>query len=290
VSSYTRGDIGRSRRQGTTGSDLEPVERTPTLNEIGIDKKLSSQAQKLASIFGTRGGAALEPTGRRLGSYRRMLRRSSSGRNVASCEMVIHLKNTSGLASGGMPYQGTTRLPTRATIRGRSRVARPPVDHEHGGLHGPGAEPVQGFLAGLMQGRCDSPHAPWAEMAPTCGGMLAASISAFAYGLICPSRAADVFPVTPPPGTFSWTGPYVGVNVGGGVADVSTTATAFGGSLTASETHTGIIGGGQIGFNWQTGPAVLGAEISAPFADGWVSHLIGGFPISPPAGAMAVGQ
>jgi hypothetical protein len=36
--------------QGTTGSDLEPVERTPTLNEIGIDKKLSSQAQKLASI------------------------------------------------------------------------------------------------------------------------------------------------------------------------------------------------------------------------------------------------
>jgi hypothetical protein len=85
---------------------------------------------------------------------------------------------------------------------------------------------------------------------------LAASISAFAHGLICPSRAADVFPVTPPLSPFSWTEPYVAVNVGGGVADVSTTATAFGGSLTASETLTGIIGGGQVGFNWQTGPAV----------------------------------
>ena len=28
-------------------------------------------------------------------------------------------------------------------------MARPSLDHEHGGLHGAGAEPVQGFLAGI---------------------------------------------------------------------------------------------------------------------------------------------
>jgi hypothetical protein len=32
------------------------------------------------------------------------------------------------------------------------RVARAPVDHEHGGLYGPGAESVQGFLAGMSRG------------------------------------------------------------------------------------------------------------------------------------------
>jgi hypothetical protein len=29
-------------------------------------------------------------------------------------------------------------------------LARASVDHQHGGLHGAGAEPVQGFLAGLI--------------------------------------------------------------------------------------------------------------------------------------------
>jgi len=30
-------------------------------------------------------------------------------------------------------------------------VARSSLDHERGGLYGPGAEPVQGFLAGVTQ-------------------------------------------------------------------------------------------------------------------------------------------
>jgi integrase len=34
---------------------------------------------------------------------------------------------------------------------GDPRVARASVDHEHGGLYAPGAEPVQGFLAGVCQ-------------------------------------------------------------------------------------------------------------------------------------------
>ena len=38
-------------------------------------------------------------------------------------------------------------------------MTRTSIDHEHGGLHGPGAEPVQGFLAGLSQGAQDRPGA-----------------------------------------------------------------------------------------------------------------------------------
>jgi hypothetical protein len=35
-------------------------------------------------------------------------------------------------------------------------MARPSIDHERCDLHGPGAKPVQGLLAGLMQRR--EPH------------------------------------------------------------------------------------------------------------------------------------
>ena len=41
---------GTPYRDTFTGPDLKPVERAPTLDEIGIDKNLSSRAQKLASI------------------------------------------------------------------------------------------------------------------------------------------------------------------------------------------------------------------------------------------------
>ena len=34
----------------STGADEEPVERPPTLADAGIDKKLSSRAQKLAAV------------------------------------------------------------------------------------------------------------------------------------------------------------------------------------------------------------------------------------------------
>jgi hypothetical protein len=34
---------------------------------------------------------------------------------------------------------------------GRSRLARPSVDHQHRGLHGVGAEPVQGLLSRLIE-------------------------------------------------------------------------------------------------------------------------------------------
>jgi outer membrane immunogenic protein len=85
-----------------------------------------------------------------------------------------------------------------------------------------------------------------------------------------PTRKEAPAPVFVPP-PFTWTGFYVGVNAGGvwgSGGNASTTAffngfpvvstnwpnTNFGGG------QTGFIGGGQAGYNWQTGAFVLGVE------------------------------
>jgi outer membrane immunogenic protein len=94
---------------------------------------------------------------------------------------------------------------------------------------------------------------------------VAAGIVAALYG--APSFAADLpvkappMPASPAP-VYSWTGFYVGANIGGGwgtpnigfTANDPATATLFsagglppGGSLTTS----GVLGGPQIGYNWQ---------------------------------------
>jgi len=72
------------------------------------------------------------------------------------------------------------------------------------------------------------------------------------------SYAAD-FPQTPPPPAYwspapvnQWTGFYVGANLGYGWVDVG--ASGF------SNTLEGVIGGGQIGVNWQIDSLVLGIE------------------------------
>jgi outer membrane immunogenic protein len=76
---------------------------------------------------------------------------------------------------------------------------------------------------------------------------LAAS-SAFAADL--PRKAYR--PVTPAP-VMTWTGFYAGLNAGYGWADVSID-NGPGSDLD------GFVGGGQIGYNWQTGPLVIGLE------------------------------
>jgi outer membrane immunogenic protein len=101
--------------------------------------------------------------------------------------------------------------------------------------------------------------------------LLAATIA----GLIAtPALAADMALKAPPravPETWSWTGWYVGGNVGGKWADTSGSAfmgaSALGAATSpaatvpfASDTATTVIGGGQLGYNWQTGPTVLGLE------------------------------
>jgi len=95
--------------------------------------------------------------------------------------------------------------------------------------------------------------------------VLAAGSIAFIGGA---ALAADLPPrmpppaVLPPPALPAWTGFYLGVNVGGGWAKTESDFTVLGGPPFASAVNSleGAIGGGQIGYNWQTGLAMFGVE------------------------------
>jgi outer membrane immunogenic protein len=68
-------------------------------------------------------------------------------------------------------------------------------------------------------------------------------------------------PLAAPVPVFSWTGFYVGGNVGYGFARANADVTVGGVTTRVdSENLRGAVGGGQAGFNWQTGPLVLGIE------------------------------
>jgi outer membrane immunogenic protein len=132
-------------------------------------------------------------------------------------------------------------------------------------------------------------------------------LAACAYGLLAlPATAADMAPFYRAPlpvAVVSWTGPYVGATLGGAWTDSNVTegvgttfctptvpgctagpaasaALAAAVPGTFSTSHSGAIGGGEFGYNWQLGPVVLGFE-----ADISGSTLSGGTLIS---GARAV--
>lgn len=100
--------------------------------------------------------------------------------------------------------------------------------------------------------------------------VLAAAV--LSIGAIGSASGADLRPAPPPykappaplpPPVFNWTGFYVGVNLGGSWAnqDVSFVDHATGAVLTESFDLHGVIGGAQIGYNWQSyGPWVFGLE------------------------------
>jgi outer membrane immunogenic protein len=90
-----------------------------------------------------------------------------------------------------------------------------------------------------------------------------------ALALAAPAFAADLPAAMPTKApayvpAWSWSGFYIGGNLGGAWARASDTETATfpGGTIVTgtSETLTGVIGGGQIGYNWQTGAFVFGLE------------------------------
>ncbi len=89
-----------------------------------------------------------------------------------------------------------------------------------------------------------------------------------------PSRRAPVPYVAVP--VFTWTGFYIGANVGGGVGRFDNRyfdAPAGGGVAAGTrparirDNTTGFIGGGQIGYNYQIGGFVLGVEADADYTD-----------------------
>jgi outer membrane immunogenic protein len=75
--------------------------------------------------------------------------------------------------------------------------------------------------------------------------------SSYAYAADLPVKAPVVAPDYAPP-VATWTGFYLGANVGGGFANVD-----VGG---VSSHLNGVIGGGQAGYNWQTGNFLIGIE------------------------------
>jgi outer membrane immunogenic protein len=108
--------------------------------------------------------------------------------------------------------------------------------------------------------------------------LLTASVALLALGLSVPAKAADmpVRYVAPP--VFTWSGVYIGGNIGtkwmengDGVATPSNAGTAafFGACFAAgacprnygSDSALGVLGGFQVGFNAQTANWVWGAEI-----------------------------
>jgi outer membrane immunogenic protein len=76
-----------------------------------------------------------------------------------------------------------------------------------------------------------------------------------------PVRAADLPAAAPPPAQVipvqpTWTGFYAGLNAGYGWANTSATLPGF----TGSSNLDGFVGGGQLGYNWQSGNLLLGIE------------------------------
>ncbi len=65
-------------------------------------------------------------------------------------------------------------------------------------------------------------------------------------------------PLPPPIPVFSWTGFYLGANIGGAWSNGTITDNVTGANL--SSNSSGFIGGGQVGYNWQIDRWVLGVE------------------------------
>ena len=91
-----------------------------------------------------------------------------------------------------------------------------------------------------------------------------------AFSLVASASAADLprpvykaAPYLSPDPVFSWTGFYIGVHGGYGWSKISGDGT-FG---PASATAKGFLGGGQLGYNYQMGSFVIGAEVDAAWAN-----------------------
>jgi len=106
----------------------------------------------------------------------------------------------------------------------------------------------------------------WMMGAAAAALTVATAVAAQAADL--PTRKEAPAPVFVPP-PFTWTGFYVGLNAGGIWSSGSRNATLIDpGALWLSSyfpggignNQSGFIGGGQVGYNWQTGAFVLGGE------------------------------
>src|ERR1700722_20761157 len=106
---------------------------------------------------------------------------------------------------------------------------------------------------------------------------------------IASAMAADMAPFDRGPAVFSWTGAYIGADIGGAWSNIQSN---FGGGNASS-----VIGGVYAGYNWQFAPAwLIGIEGDANWADltvpagsgdvNWLGSLRGRIGWSPTATTM----
>lgn len=104
--------------------------------------------------------------------------------------------------------------------------------------------------------------------------------SGISLGLaVAPAKAQDSFNDGFEPTFFpsTWTGFYAGVNAGGHWSDkdsIRISSPTAGFATSADTDRNGFIGGGQIGYNWQTGNVVVGLETDIQGVD--ASHTFSG--------------
>lgn len=90
------------------------------------------------------------------------------------------------------------------------------------------------------------------------GAAAAMLIAGSAYAADLPSRKGPPPAVYAPAPIFTWTGFYVGLNAGVGI---NANSSQLGPLMNSSgQSDPAFTGGGQIGYNWQTGAMVLGLE------------------------------
>jgi len=110
-----------------------------------------------------------------------------------------------------------------------------------------------------------------------------AIVSAPASAADLPARAPITKAPIMAPVLYNWSGFYIGANGGGAWAHKCWTALPPAFVVpTAEGCHdaTGGVAGGQIGFNWQTGPLVLGIEAQGDWAQLTGSNVSLAFPLT----------
>ena len=115
---------------------------------------------------------------------------------------------------------------------------------------------------------------------------LSAQAPAFAADM---PRASPVYKAQPVAQAYDWTGFYLGINGGYAWGRSSWSDPAVGADSGRFNTSGGTLGG-QVGYNWQTGPAVLGIETDLNWINAKGSSTAGGVCLTDGAGQCQAKQ
>lgn len=91
-------------------------------------------------------------------------------------------------------------------------------------------------------------------------GVTLIALTAVAPAIAADLSAAPAYKAPPMVPAYNWTGFYVGANIGGSFGNADTSVALAGLAAGTSFNMDGVVGGGQIGYNWQNGPWVWGLE------------------------------